>query len=169
MTSSTMRRGGKIACAIVPLLLLILSSLSPLLLSEEGAQYRLEKGQDVAQSSSNVSWIGQTQPWGQYARTPTHNGTMPPHGPDGGPGEGSVNDVSVYGSIDSPVVNWVGFEMASMHTVQSLLIFHKALLRPALHRNDVAKVNCLALLCPKTAGKVRLLFSLAMMQKQLGK
>ena len=110
MTSSTMRRGGRIACAIVPLLLLILSSLSPLLLNEEGAQYRLEKDQDVAQSSSNESWIGQTQPWGQYARTPTHNGTMPPHGPDGGPGEGSVSDVSVYGAIDSPVVNWVGFE-----------------------------------------------------------
>ena len=110
MTSSTMHRAGKIACAIVPLLLLILSSLSPLLVNEAEVQSRLQKGQDIAQSSGNESWFGQTQPWGQYARTPTHNGTMPPHGPDGGPGEGSVADVSVFGTIDSPVVNWVGFE-----------------------------------------------------------
>ncbi len=110
MTSSTMHRAGKIACALVPLLLLVLSSFSPLLMSGNELQSQLENEQDIAQSSANESWIGQTQPWGQYARTPTHNGTMPPHGPDGGPGEGSVADVSVYGSIDSPIVNWVGFE-----------------------------------------------------------
>ncbi len=110
MTSSTMHRAGKIACAIVPLLLLVLSSFSPLLMNDREVQSHLENEQDIAQSSGNESWIGQTQPWGQYARTPTHNGTMPPHGPDGGPGEGSVADVSVFGTIDSPVVNWVGFE-----------------------------------------------------------
>ena len=110
MTSSTMHRAGKIACAIVPLLLLVLSSFSPLLMNSAEVQSHLGNGQDIAPSPGNDSWIGQTQPWGQYARTPTHNGTMPPHGPDGGPGEGSVNDVSVFGTIDSPVVNWVGFE-----------------------------------------------------------
>ena len=35
---------------------------------------------------------------------------MPSHGPDGGPGEGSVEDVTVYGVIDSPVVNWIGLD-----------------------------------------------------------
>ena len=50
------------------------------------------------------------QPWGQYGRTPTHNGTMPNHGPDGGPGVGSVDDVTEYGVIDSPTVNWVGLD-----------------------------------------------------------
>ena len=110
MTSSTMHRAGKIACAIVPLLLLVLSSFSPLLMSDKEMQFDLENEREIAQSSGNESWIGETQPWGQYARTPTHNGTMPPHGPNGGPGEGSVADVSVYGSIDSPIVNWVGFE-----------------------------------------------------------
>ena len=110
MTSRTMHRATKIACAIVPLLLLILSSLSPLLISGNNTQSYLEKETDIAQSSGNNSWMGETQPWGQYARTPTHNGTMPPHGPDGGPGEGSVDGVSVYASIDSPIVNWVGFD-----------------------------------------------------------
>ncbi len=110
MTSSTMHRTGKIAYAIVPLLLLILSSLSPLLLNHGDTRNHLEKPQDVAFSSTNESWGGQTQPWGQYARTPTHNGTMPPHSPNGGPGEGSVDDVTIFGSIDSPVINWVGFE-----------------------------------------------------------
>jgi len=32
------------------------------------------------------------------------------HGPDGGPGEGSVDDVTVFGIIDRPVVNWVGLD-----------------------------------------------------------
>ena len=120
-----MHRAGKIACAIVPLLLLILSSLSPLLVNEAEVQSRLQKGQDIAQSSGNESWIGQTQPWGQYARTPTHNGTMPPHGPDGGPGEGSVADVSVFGTIDSPVVNWVGLKTVLTPMDQLLLTFLK--------------------------------------------
>ena len=69
-----------------------------------------EKTTPAYSSDGNESWIGDTQPWGQYARTPTHNGTMPAHGPDGGPGEGSVDDVTVFGSIDSPVINWVGLD-----------------------------------------------------------
>ena len=73
-------------------------------------QIGFEKTTPAYSSDGNESWIGDTQPWGQYARTPTHNGTMPAHGPDGGPGEGSVDDVTVFGSIDSPVINWVGLD-----------------------------------------------------------
>ena len=71
---------------------------------------QFENSPIVSSVNDNEYWLGDTQPWGQYARTPTHNGTMPAHGPNGGPGEGSVDDVTVYGTIDSPVVNWVGLE-----------------------------------------------------------
>lgn len=108
MTSKRMQRTGKIAYAIVPLLLLILASVSPVLLSTIQSEKSLNETPQLMQTSGNESWLGDTQPWGQYARTPTHNGTMPAHGPDGGPGEGSVDDVTIYGIIDSPTVNWVG-------------------------------------------------------------
>ena len=52
-------------------------------------------------------WNPTTQPWGQYGRVPTHNGSMPIHSPDGGPGTGTVAEVSTYGIIDTPTINWV--------------------------------------------------------------
>ncbi len=55
-------------------------------------------------------WDPLNQPWAQYSRLPTHNGTMPPHGPNGGPGSGSVSDVVEFGIIDNPTVNWVAFD-----------------------------------------------------------
>jgi len=74
------------------------------------ASTQFENHTIVYSSNDNQTWIGDSQPWGQYARTPTHNGTMPAHSPDGGPGEGSVDDVTEYGVIDNPVVNWVGLD-----------------------------------------------------------
>ena len=56
---------------------------------------------------STNAWDSLSQPWGQYSRVPTHNGTMPIHSPSGGPGTGSVANVSTFGVIDSPTVNWV--------------------------------------------------------------
>ena len=55
------------------------------------------------------SWSGYEQPWAQYARTPTHNQTVPDHGPDGGPGEGSITDVSTLGTLENPTINWQVF------------------------------------------------------------
>ncbi|MBT5593918.1 MAG: hypothetical protein HOJ60_00065 [Euryarchaeota archaeon] len=110
MSSKSLHRAGKFACAILPLLLLLLSSISPMLLNGYNTSTQLEKSPIIYPVNDNESWAGGTQPWGQYARTPTHNGTMPPHGPNGGPGEGSVDDVTIFGTIDSPVVNWVGLE-----------------------------------------------------------
>ena len=55
------------------------------------------------------SWSGTDQPWAQYARTPTHNQTTPAHGPDGGPGEGSIANVTSLGTLENPVVNWQVF------------------------------------------------------------
>ena len=62
----------------------------------------------VVQSASGV-WIGDDQPWGQYAKTPTHNQTVPAHGPDGGPGEGTLADIEMLGTLENPVVNWQVF------------------------------------------------------------
>ena len=55
-------------------------------------------------------WNPISQPWGQYGRVPTHNGSMPNHSPDGGPGTGDVGDVTNYGVIDTPTVNWVALD-----------------------------------------------------------
>ena len=44
----------------------------------------------VSETSVNhtpsMPWQGGEQPWPQYARTPTHNQTVPDHGPDGDQG-----------------------------------------------------------------------------------
>ena len=109
MTSKSLQQAPKIAGAILPLLLLVLSSLSPLFVHGTSDPL-LEKTTVVYSVNENQTWLGDSQPWGQYARTPTHNGTMPAHGPDGGPGEGSVAEITEYGVISSPVVNWVGLD-----------------------------------------------------------
>jgi len=109
MTSKSLQQAPKIAGAILPLLLLVLSSLSPLFVHGTSDSL-LEKTTVVYSVNENQTWLGDSQPWGQYARTPTHNGTMPAHGPDGGPGEGSVAEITEYGVISSPVVNWVGLD-----------------------------------------------------------
>ena len=57
--------------------------------------------------NSASSWDSMEQPWGQYSRVPTHNGTMPIHSPSGGIGSGSVANLTSFGIIDSPTVNWV--------------------------------------------------------------
>ena len=62
----------------------------------------------VVQPTSG-SWSGYEQPWAQYARTPTHNQTVPDHGPDGGPGEGSITNVSTLGTLENPTINWQVF------------------------------------------------------------
>ena len=55
-------------------------------------------------------WQGYEQPWAQYAKTPTHNQTVPDHGPDGGPGEGNLSDMTSLATLENPVVNWQVFE-----------------------------------------------------------
>ena len=62
---------------------------------------------DVPSFNSTDSWNSLEQPWAQYSRVPTHNGTMPLHSPAGGPGLGSVANVTTFGIINSPTVNWV--------------------------------------------------------------
>ncbi|MGB2070872.1 MAG: hypothetical protein ACPHVR_04480, partial [Poseidonia sp.] len=60
--------------------------------------------------TSATPWQGGEQPWPQYARHPTHNQTVPDHGPDGGPGAGSITNVTSLATLENPVVNWQVFE-----------------------------------------------------------
>ena len=64
-------------------------------------------GEESMNFNSSNSWNPLEQPWGQYSRVPTHNGTMPLHSPSGGPGTGNVENVTTFGIIDSPTVNWI--------------------------------------------------------------
>jgi len=89
------------------LLLLLFTVLSPLISNQRSDTNLIEETSEISFSGNNGQWDPVEQPWGQYSRTPTHNGTMPPHGPNGGPGQGNVSDISEFGVIDTPVVNWV--------------------------------------------------------------
>ena len=63
------------------------------------------------QSSNHIeAWDIYEQPWPQFGGVPSHNGPIPLHSPDGGPGEGAVEDVETLKSIVTPVVNWQAFE-----------------------------------------------------------
>jgi hypothetical protein len=62
------------------------------------------------------------QPWPQFMGVSTRNGTMPAHGPDGGPGLGAVADVTELASIDDPVLNWVGLDGDGTSTYGSLIL-----------------------------------------------
>lgn len=107
MTSANAMIARANSRSIFMLLLLLLTSLSPLMMHHyDDRDFTIETDY-TSYSGSAEPWDPIAQPWGQYSRTPTHNGSMPIHGPDGGPGIGSVNDVSEYGIIDTPVVNWV--------------------------------------------------------------
>lgn len=62
------------------------------------------------------------QPWPQYMGSANKNGTMPDHAPGGGPGNGEVANVTVLGTIDDPVVNWVASEDGGTTTYGSLIL-----------------------------------------------
>ena len=60
--------------------------------------------------SQTDPWQGGEQPWAQYAKNPTHNQTVPDHGPNGGPGAGSLANITSLATLENPVVNWQVFE-----------------------------------------------------------
>ena len=62
------------------------------------------------------------QPWPQFMGSATRNGSMPAHGPDGGPGQGAVENVSVLGTIDDPVLNWASSDGEGSSTYGSLVL-----------------------------------------------
>lgn len=112
MTGGTQDSRRKFASALLPVLMFIIASISPLLTAPIGGM-SLENNPEPSHSDSNPYWTGLEQPWAQFARTPTHNASMPAHGPNGGPGYGSVNDVTTLGTIEEPGVNWAALDEGS--------------------------------------------------------
>ena len=55
----------------------------------------------IVNRTQSDPWQGGEQPWPQYARTPTHNQTVPDHGPDGGPGTGSVANITSLATLEN--------------------------------------------------------------------
>ncbi|HII22833.1 MAG TPA: hypothetical protein HA359_01095, partial [Candidatus Poseidoniaceae archaeon] len=90
--------------------LVILLFLTPLTGFFSNVQNDTFDDDEVISYTSSNPWDSIAQPWGQYSRVPTHNGTMPPHGPNGGPGQDIVANVTEFGIIDSPTVNWVALD-----------------------------------------------------------
>ncbi|MEJ6562356.1 MAG: CARDB domain-containing protein [Euryarchaeota archaeon] len=109
MTGKTRDGGGNFASALLPVLMFILASMTPMLVANPQNQVFGEPTTTNLTGSANA-WTGLEQPWGQFGRTPTHNGSMPAHGPEGGPGEGLVSDVLTLGTITEPGVNWVALD-----------------------------------------------------------
>ena len=68
--------------AIALVILLFLTPLTGFISNIENDTFA---DKEVISYTSSNPWDSIAQPWGQYSRVPTHNGTMPPHGPDGGP------------------------------------------------------------------------------------
>ena len=88
--------------ALLLVILLLLTPLSSLAINSDVDDKLNELY--IAESTPSP-WNSQLQPWGQYSGVPTHNGTMPPHGPNGGPGSGSVEDVTEFGIIDLSLIH----------------------------------------------------------------
>lgn len=84
-------------------LLMLLTSLSQMNI------HSLQPAEIIDRSSENP-WSPDEQPWSQYGGVPTRNGSMPNHSADGGPGTGSVEDITSLASINDPVINWVGLD-----------------------------------------------------------
>ena len=84
-------------------LLMLLTSLSQMNI------HSLQPAEIIDRSSENP-WSPDEQPWSQYGGVPTRNGSMPNHSADGGPGTGSVENITSLASINDPVINWVGLD-----------------------------------------------------------
>ena len=112
MTSETQDGGRKFASALVPVLMFILASLSPLVVAPN-SDLNLDEEHTSMLTGTGGAWTGLEQPWGQFGHTPTHNGSMPAHGPEGGPADGSVDEVTVLGTIENPGVNWEALDDGS--------------------------------------------------------
>ena len=97
MTGKTRDGGENFASALLPVLMFILASLSPIIM-HGSTPAQLDESNAASHTGSTEAWNGYEQPWGQFGRTPTHNGSMPLHGPNGGPGAGPVSDITHLGN-----------------------------------------------------------------------
>ena len=92
--------------------ILIIMDISAYFLHMEGntnlESLESSEGDYFAQKSTEP-WYGDEEAWSQFGRTPTRNSSTPAHSPNGGPGQGSVEDVQILKSITDPVINWQSY------------------------------------------------------------
>lgn len=109
-------RGQSLASCVVLFLLLTSAWPAALIASdidEEDAIYPLHLNEINESEEKLVSgrevepWYESSQAWPQFQNNPTRNSSMPSHGPDGGPGDGPVANVSELASITKPELNWM--------------------------------------------------------------
>jgi len=91
-----MRGESRVQCLVLSALLL--ASLFPVIATNASAQFTDEE------------WDPLSQPWGQFSRTPARDSPLPPHSPNGGPGDGSPVGITELGTIEDPVINWQALE-----------------------------------------------------------
>lgn len=96
--------------SILMAILVILVSLQNHVISGSIDHFKDSKSNHIDFSSHVEAWNPNEQPWAQFGGIPSHNGPIPEHDPDGGPGQGSVTNVEVLDAIVTPVINWQAFE-----------------------------------------------------------
>ena len=80
--------------------------LSVLFLLSVGPWAEVMGGDSVAQGRESTPWHGDDSGWIQFQHTPSHNSSMPAHGPNGGAGDGNISELEELGTIAKPTVNW---------------------------------------------------------------
>ncbi len=96
--------------SIIMALLVIFVSLQNQIIDAPSSETQQLDSNQIDLSNHIEAWDPSEQPWAQFGGTPSHNGPIPAHNPDGGPGQGAVSDVKVLDAIVTPVVNWQAFE-----------------------------------------------------------
>ena len=94
-------RTSRLRHAALGVALLLAMSLSPSL-SFYDISHRAETG-----DGTQDPWTDGGQPWPQAGRTSDRLAVVPAHGPDGGAGDGSPQNVAELKSIVEPAVNWI--------------------------------------------------------------
>ena len=94
-------RTSRLRHAALGVALLLAMSLSPSL-SFYDISHRAETG-----DGTQDPWTDGGQPWPQSGRTSDRLAVVPAHGPDGGAGDGSPQNVAQLKSIVEPAVNWM--------------------------------------------------------------
>ena len=94
-------RPSRLRRAALGISLMLLMSLSPAL-TYLGPPAKMEAG-----NGASEPWIDGDQPWPQSGRTPDRMADVPPHGPDGGAGNGTPSDATELRSVVNPAVNWM--------------------------------------------------------------
>ncbi|MDP6741595.1 MAG: CARDB domain-containing protein [Candidatus Thalassarchaeaceae archaeon] len=104
-------RSGRNECFLALLLTLLM------LLQSQPLTHISSEMEEVAEplfsGGGPEAWSDGGEAWPQFGRFPSHNATAPEHGTNGGPGSGSVANVTLLMTVEDPEVNWQHFSTSS--------------------------------------------------------